>query len=255
MRRGHKTTLGYLGKGKLLFVMNPSSLYDFCVFTDIAVPIDPICTGGWVPAPAASLQVEGPSEGTTSSTTFAVKNKIPNFKNVHNIDKWVVMIVRMKSLMKIGNTLNWCNYENKNDVDSDFDACSPQQHLCLVGNRIPQESRRCTAGFPHCSCRTSILKKQDSLVLFSSEVFFWRKIFALPVQIKTDRSKSSSSQHQKEEKSRGGCGHRPEFSYWIILVRLQRTCVVYVISLYCSYIDSNGFVIQLIAFPEGKSRS
>ena len=69
------------------------------------------------------------------------------------------MIVRMMSLMKIGNTLNWCNYENKNDVDSDFDACSPQQHLCLVGNRIPQGSRRCTAVFPHRSCRTSIWKK------------------------------------------------------------------------------------------------
>ena len=169
MRRGHKTTLGYLGKGKLSFVMNPSSLYDFCVFTDIAVPIDSVCTGGWVPAPAASLQVEDPSEGTTSSTTFAVKNKIPNFKNVHNIDKWVVMIVRMKSLMKIGITLNWCNYENKNDVDSDFDACSPQQHLCLVGNRIPQESRRCTAGFPHCSCRTSILKNR--IIFFPHSVF------------------------------------------------------------------------------------
>ena len=44
-------------------------------------------------------------------------------------------------------------------VDSDFDACSPQQHLCLVGNKIPQGSRRCTAVFPHRSCRTS--KKQD----------------------------------------------------------------------------------------------
>ena len=181
-------------------------MYDFCALTDIAVPIDPICTGGRVPAPTTSLQVEDPSEGTTWSTSFAAKNKSPNFKNVLSIDKWVLMIVRMMSLMKIGNTLNWCYYENKNDVDSDFDACSPQQHLCLVGNRIPQGSRRCTAVFPHRSCRTSILKeKQDSL--FSSFCFqFWRKTFALPVQIKTDRRKSSTSQHQKEEKTEGGCG-------------------------------------------------
>ena len=92
-------------------------------------------------------------------------------------------------------------------VDSDFDACSPQQHLCLVGNKIPQGSRRCTAGFPHRSCHTSILKKTGfTHSVFIGSIFLEKKVLALPVQIKTDRSKSSSSQHQKEEKSRRGCG-------------------------------------------------
>ena len=44
--------------------------------------------------------------------------------------------------------------------------------------------------------------------VFMRSIFFLRKIFALPMQIKTDRSKSSSSQNhdEEEEKSHGGCG-------------------------------------------------
>ena len=163
------------------------------------------------------------------------------------------MIVRMKSLMKIGITRTDVIMRTKMMLTVILMPVLPSS-ICAWS--VIESPRRAVVALQVFLIVVVVPQFWKTGLSFFLILFLISKYtFALPVQIKTDRSKSSSSQHQKEEKSRGGCGHRPEFSYWIILVRLQRTCVVYVISLYCSYIDSNGFVIQLIAFPEGKSRS
>ena len=110
----------------------------------IAIPVDPVCARGWVPAPAPTLAaamsfifVNQPHLGGRRST-WGINTAPPTTTSIE-----MTMVKVMMSMMSV--------------MPLKIMTCFHPRHPCLVCSRTPPVSRHCTAAsLPH-SSRTSIV--------------------------------------------------------------------------------------------------